>query len=52
MINKREGESYIDWCIRVLLDLVGDLEGDKRSAVDYAIGYMIGIREVLHEKDN
>lgn len=52
MISKREDESYIDWCIRVLLDLVGDLEGDKRSAVDYAIGYMSGIREVLHEKDN
>lgn len=52
MISKRADEAYIDWCIRVLLELAGDLEGDKRSAVDYAIGYMIGIREVLHEENS
>lgn len=43
MNHKRPYKIYKSWCLRKLLELVDELDGDDRSAVDYVIGYLIGI---------
>lgn len=59
---KYNNESHKAWIVRMLKEIAGTLDAEKYeyiehvSAINYAIGYLIGIgwadEEVQHEKDN
>ena len=40
---KNNCESYKQYCLRKLMEIADELDGEERSVVDYVIGYLIGI---------